>query len=38
MMFFNGGVRYDELRSMPLPELSNLHNEARRIEQQQKGK
>lgn len=38
MMFFNGAVRYDELRSMPLPELSNLHNEARRIKQQQENK
>jgi len=31
MVFFGGGVDYEALRSMPLPELGRLSREARRI-------
>lgn len=38
MIFFDGAVGYSELRNMSLPELANLHNEAKRIKQQSKDK
>jgi hypothetical protein len=31
MVFFRGGVSYDGLRALPLPELSQLHKEAERV-------
>jgi hypothetical protein len=31
MAIFEGGVTYQELRDMPMPELAVLHREAKRI-------
>lgn len=37
MVIFEGSISYEELRRMPIPELSVLHGEAKRIQSKRSG-